>query len=177
MEESSSDYEKKVRQAFKLVFISRGCESKERIIAVWAACRRTMSLEQIMKAIPTVSMACRFVPNESHFHEALFMDNKDKVQKALDSIEEALKRFGYNNSGNARSFLGETLWASIGHAGGYQHLCRHFDRKNTTFVSQLRDRLSSNIQNPEKFQDLLSSNKDMSNLITTTLNKLGGSNE
>lgn len=166
--------EKNVKDFFRAVYVERGYRDLDEIKMSWTVVRSKYSLEQIAKGLNWITENVTGRPSSTHFKQALEVDINQLVQKAMESIGDCLRRHGYNNPGRAKEELGDALWASIGYSGGYQHICRHFDRANTGYMAQLRDRLKANILNPKKFQDILPQSKEIKKLIKETNKALEG---
>lgn len=169
--------EKKVKDFFRAVYVERGYNDLDEIKMSWTVVSSRYSIREIVAGLNWICDNVTRRPNSAHFKQALEVEQKFMVQKAIDSIEEALKKYGHNKPEKAKEFLGERLWPCIGYSGGYQHLCRHFDRSNTPFMAQLRDRIQANLENPKKFQSLLAETKEVKGLINKTLNLIGGNDE
>ena len=166
--------ESKVKEIFKGVYIERGC-SPDQVVSSWSIVQRKYTLDQILEALDYISDNITTKPNSAHFKEALSgrqKDNKDTAQIAMKQLKTALSKFGYTNPNKAKEFLGGDLWASIGGARGYADICRNFDTSNTSYIAQLRDNISANLENPREFLDSLPENKKVNELLNETARKL-----
>lgn len=166
--------EKNVKDFFRAVYVERGYKDLDEIKMSWTVVRSKYSLPQILKGLDWITDNVTHRPSSTHFRMALEISHDHLVQKALESIGDSLRMHGYSNPGRAKEALGEQLWASIGYSSGWQSLCRNFDRSNTSYMAQLRDRVKANLLNPKKFQDVLPESKDMKKLINETNKALEG---
>ncbi len=169
--------EKEVKEFFRAIYVERGYKDLNEIKLSWSVVFGKYTLSQIVEGLNWISDHVTYRPNSAHFKLALSTQDKFLVQKAMDSIEDALSKHGYTHPLKAKELLGDRLWQAIGYSGGYQKLCREFGRANTQYIAQLRDRILANLDSPLKFQEALPESKKMNNLITTTIKKLGDKNE
>jgi hypothetical protein len=120
------------------------------VIALYAEDCKDVSLVDLKRAFDSHRKSARgsFMPLPMQLIAIINpeVDENAEANEVPSKIFEAISRFGYNHSQQAREYVGELAWSCVEGFGGWYHLCTSSDLgSESTVRAQLRDAAKSKI--------------------------------
>ena len=76
-------------------------------------------------------------------------DSNDLAKESASRVIEAVSKFGWSNSEEAKTYIGSVGWSAVQRFGGWGYICENLgvNLQQTTFYAQIRDLCESFINN------------------------------
>ena len=92
-------------------------------LAMYSEDLADIPVEALVRAISLVRQSETFFPKPAVIRSKVFGSDQDAALEASNKIVEAMGRFGWTNSEQAREFMGEVAWDVVKREGGWTALC------------------------------------------------------
>lgn len=128
-------------------------ETSEEMVAVWTEMLSDIDGREAMLAVKRHAAISKFPPTIAEIREAVVANRRpDELTagQAWGKIVTAIRRYGPYRSGEAREWLGESLWSMMRQIGSWSDLCEtdrlevlgaQFERRYNAMQDRMREKL------------------------------------
>lgn len=133
-----------IKKIIILTAVYYGRELTPEVVAMMAEDLTDLPYSQVREAYATYrrNPKNRAMPLPAQIRDQIApqIDDDTEARDAAGRIIQAISKYGYNNAGSARTFMGELAWSVVNRQGGWTSLCESFMVANTgIWQAQFRD--------------------------------------